>query len=173
MMCSRLNPLGRRSADFFPACQPVSAIPISTQNPSRYRTWRQYAEPIGDFIGAAQMFRLAADAVSRLTSDLPYESRLWPEISKGLRILNALSGSVRPVVVLDRSRRLRPGWAAGSLLAVFATVLQQGTDAHRRLLRCEGCLGVFTTDDSRMRWCSKECRGRNAQRAYRGRKRAK
>jgi hypothetical protein len=161
-------PLGDGLGPYFPDIPPEKRQTYFYPLPLTIPFWREYAEPLEAFLRAAHAFRDAALAVSRIKkTGIRLTSDRRQAILKGLRILNALTVPVRPLVAFDGTGRLRQRWSAGSLLAAFALMLQQDADDGWRVVQCEACGEVFTSHDSRTRWCSVKCRWRMAQRGSR------
>ena len=161
-------PLGEAASRFFPGVPPEQRESYAYPKPLTERFWREYAEPIDDFLRAATALREASDATALIKKGKRATPRVQKEISEDLRVLHALTSPARPVLRLEGDE-LRHGWVTGSLLASFALMLMQDADEGWRVVQCEGCGRVVTTRDSRVRYCSEQCRWRLVKRAERWR----
>lgn len=146
-------------AEFFPNVPREEAESYRYPTPLTERFWHEYAEPIEDFLLAAEAL---AEALERLAS--PKES----EAKDGLRALTALADDVRMALVpVDGGFRLT--WFASSLLGYLAAMAMLDLSSTHRVLRCENCGRVFVAGAPRARYCSPRCRHTAQMRAYRHR----
>jgi hypothetical protein len=159
-------------ANFFPDVAAEEREAYDYPAPLTVSFWRQYAEPIGDFIRVAKYF---AEAVARL-SDLAADDFLT-DLGGGLMAvitkdaaratLNGLMRPVSPVLHADDDDEFQRRWHSPSLLGVFAMMATQDLWGERRLIRCP-CRKVVVSSDPRSKYCSPEHRvlyGKRSQRA--------
>lgn len=130
--------------------------------PLTERFWQEYAEPLDDFLETALAFRNAAAGMATVKSrglGVRVTAPVRQKISKALRTLHSLTGPVRPVLAI-RNGTLQNQWATASLLSTFALMLQQDVEAGWRVVKCRECGEVFTAHDSRLSFCTEQCRWR-------------
>ena len=165
-------PIAEGVGPFFPDVPPDQRADYHYPLPLTDAFWREYAEPVEDFLAAALAFRDAAEGVSTIKhggQGVRLTPKIKAKVSAALQTLHTLTAPVRPVLELGPKGAFRQAWAPGSLLASFALMLQQDADDGWRVVRCEACGEVFTTHDTRVQFCSERCRWRLVKRAQRRR----
>jgi hypothetical protein len=159
-------------ANFFPDVAAEERETYDYPAPLTVSFWRQYAEPIGDFIRVAKYFSEAVERLSDLAAD-----DLSTDLGGGLMVvitkdaaratLNGLMRPVAPVLHADDDDEFQRRWHSPSLLGVFAMMATQDLWGERRLIRCP-CRKVVASSDPRSKYCSPEHRvlyGKRIQRA--------
>jgi len=149
---TREEPLSISLASFFPAVQTEQAATFAYPLPLSRAFWHTYAEPVRDFIEAAQLLARALRMLdearfSREKADDPIKlARL------GLRRLNRLVTPLSPSLhFVDNGFRQR--WTSPSLLASFAMMALLDLEGSR-VRACFECGRVFVTDAYQTRFCS-------------------
>ena len=157
-------------AHYFPG---VSAADLdSYQYPPVFglEFWRQYAEPLSEFVDAVRMFREAVDALR----NLEHQSRLSPEQTqpwlRAERVIHALSEPVSPMLYRTGTG-YGLGWACHSLLGTFAMMAMLDLSGAR-MLECANpkCRGLFVSKAVKAKYCNTTCRSTEQVRKYRSRK---
>ena len=118
--------------------------------------WRQYCEPLGQFVAAAVSFRQAVDTLRKLgarTKPAP------AEIMRAESLMHALSLPVRPLLY-QHGKHYGVGWACHSLLAAYAMMAILDL-ARARVLECANptCRKIFVSNTVQARYCGETCRG--------------
>ncbi len=119
--------------------------------------WRQYAEPLDDFVAAVERLRHIVEGLA-----LPVKER-DDDLSfvKAQRELNVVLSGVCPVLVERKSGAFSQRRAAVSLLSHMGLVLLEELTAEgRRPLRCTRCGALFLSRAYQARFCSQRCRWR-------------
>lgn len=126
--------------------------------------WRQYAEPIPEFISAVEAFRGAVDGL--LTAPTSPESALpESEPRSPMYRIHALLAPLSPSVVPgQRGRKFL--WTTLSLVASFA-LMAAHDETQGWLRRCPACQAVLSPLEPNQVYCSDEHRQRHNKRAQR------
>jgi len=162
----RQEPFGPTWARFFPG------VPTSERETHAYPTpltkafWAQYAEPVGDFLQAATMFR---DVVSRLAGGGRSMSRKGraAELHRGLETLHGVVAPVSPALAISADGHLQQRWVGPSLLSAFAMMVVADLGGKYRIYVCDACNRPFPSGAYQARYCSLRCRGRLQMQRYR------
>jgi hypothetical protein len=121
--------------------------------------WRQYAEPLEDFIAAARWFR---HALEELRS---------PAVQKGLSspsTLNALLSPVRVSLIAQKGGKgLRQFWEPPSLLSTFALMALQDHVRPGTIIQCP-CGSFFWSNIPNAKYHTDACEWRFTKRRHRG-----
>lgn len=140
---------------FFPAVPQDAAETYQYPLPPSERFWREYGEPLDDFLRAALRFRRAVELLQHTKTR-----------TQGLMLLHLLVGPVRlGLDYVAAEYQLR--WRCPSLLASFAMMLIQDLAQQRRVRQCKACGRVFVADAYQAVYCSLTCRYREHKRSYR------
>jgi hypothetical protein len=134
-------------ADRFAICQPLTE-PF----------WRQYAEPIDEFVSVAITIRNFVMTMSG-----------FPDMSitqSPLDDLNGLTSQVRMAITKTR-QGYRLVFKLPSLIAGIGEMWAQDLLGHRRAAKCEACGEAFITQAYQSRYCSDPCRWRTQKREIR------
>jgi hypothetical protein len=132
--------------------------------------WRQYAEPVSEFVGGVKMFRKAVDALRNLGSRSRPSPEKMQELLRAEHVIHALSEPVRPMLYRTGSG-YGLGWACHSLLGTFAMMAMLDLSGAR-LIECANpsCRSLFVSKAVKALYCTTSCRGTEQVRKYRNRK---
>lgn len=119
--------------------------------------WREYAEPLDQFVNAV---RALEDALRYLQEPT--------EVRRGRDKINALAGDVN-LTLLTSEEGFRQAWVSTSLLGTLAAMAIFDLSGGKRVLRCETCGRPFVSGAPTARYCSPTCRQTAQKRAYRQR----
>lgn len=119
--------------------------------------WHRYAEPVSEFVGAAQRLGAALTVPPR-----PKASRSSPKLD----LLDRLVAGSEPVLERGSHRRFQFRWRPPSLLATLALMGMQDLTHERRLYQCP-CGNVVTSTDPKTKYCSPQHRERYRKQAWR------
>jgi hypothetical protein len=115
---------GARSSDQYP-------IPFGPE------FYRQYAEPVGEFVQTVKMLREALDDLRILGQAPKFSPQQMMVASRAERIIHGLSAQVRPMLYRAPAR-YGLGWACHSLLGAYAMMAMLDLSGAR-LLECGAC----------------------------------
>lgn len=119
--------------------------------------WREYAEPLDQFVNAV---RALEDALRYLQEPT--------EVRRGRDKINALAGDVN-LTLLTSEEGFRQAWVSTSLLGTLAAMAIFDLAGGKRVLRCQTCGRPFVSGSPSARYCSSTCRHTAQKRAYRQR----
>lgn len=159
-----LEPITTTWARYFPRVPVAEAEMFQYPMPASDGFWAIYAEPVDEFLRAANFLREALEEV-RTNHPAQHSSYM---IFQGL---NSLAFRVSPAIGRSEDGTCRLSWVSTSLLGSFATMAMNDITEDKRLMRCRVCNTLFTTSSPRVRYCSKTCRGTAQKRAQRKRQR--
>lgn len=151
------EPLSNTWARFFPDTPREERetreypLPLSTD------FWREYAEPLDDFVTAVR-------ALVRALHHLEQPS----EVRRGRELINVLAEDVSLVLAVDVDE-FRQAWVATSLLGTLAAMAIFDLTGGKRVRRCETCGRPFVSGAPAARYCSPTCRHTAQKRVYRQR----
>src|SRR5262249_12941422 len=162
------EPFAARWARFFPDVSPSEREKYPYPKPLSEEFWTQYAEPVGDFLGAASMFR---DLVSRLASGegTGFGKDRAAELARALSALHGLVAPVSPALAPVGDGHLQRRWVGPSLLSAFAMMLVEDLAGSFRVRLCEACETPMVSSAYQARYCSWRCRKRAEMQRYRRR----
>jgi predicted RNA-binding Zn ribbon-like protein len=151
------------------------AVPVDKRDSHQYATpftpefWRQYAEPVSSFVGAAKMFREAVDNLRRMSTRSGLSQNEMRAALGGDAMINGLAAPVRPMLY-QAPRGYGLGWACHSLLAAFSMMVMLDL-SRARLLECKNptCRSLFVSKAAAGKYCNPTCRGTVQMRKYRRR----
>lgn len=147
--------LGNAWGRYFPDIPAGLTDTFHYPTPGSRTFWRQYAEPVDDFLQYAHRFR----GVLRDLAD-PAQRDEWATLD-----LETLTRVVTPRAALE-GRVLRQRWASPSLIGHLAMMLLLDNSEGRRPLQCE-CGVLFLSAAWQGRYCSESCRWRFGKRRQR------
>jgi hypothetical protein len=165
------EPLSKTWAGFFPDVPSAEKETYPYPTPLTREFWRQYAEPVVDFV---RVGKYLADAVTRLNNP---EAQDFPDIfgvtmteERALWFLNRLIQSTAPVLQPDNLGNLQRTWRSPSLLGTLAMMATEDRLGDRRLYQCE-CGRQVASSYPNTRYCSPEHREKYRKRAQREKER--
>lgn len=146
-------------ARFFPSVSSADAGTYYYPRPGTEQFWRQYGEPVTDFVRSA---RYLLDAVRSLASGQ----------SMGMTALEKLTSTVSPGGRITSAGRYQLTWFAPSLLAGYAMLALNDLAGPGTLRLCDHCDVPFVSLHSK--YCSSKCqvahrqkdRRRNMEKAW-------
>jgi hypothetical protein len=124
--------------------------------PNEEAFWREYGEPLEEFVGAGLRLAAAIDPLVSAGSEQPDE-RL---VALGIRDLNELARPVSPAVATDAGGRRRLTWGVPSLLGTLALTIMGEICGGARVISCRSCGVPTVTRSERGAYCSARCRER-------------
>ncbi len=139
---------------YFPAMRAAGSAANPWPAPFSQQFKREYAEPVGEFLAAARMFR---DAVCNVK-----EATLRDVYLEAEQTLHALSCGARPLLYPSSEprapRAFRLGWTCHSLLTSLAlmAVIDLSQGLIRRCAR-EDCGSFYVTMAPNGSYCSRKC----------------
>jgi hypothetical protein len=162
--------LSRTWGTYFPDVPPEQRDIYQYPIPFTGDFWREYAEPVVNFFGAARKFYEAVETLTKLRTRQRLSGDQWREGVAALEVINRLAVPVRPMLYRG-TKRFEMGWACHSLLAAFAMMVIQDL-AGSRLLECANpsCQSFFVSKAREAKYCSPTCRGTVQMRKYRQRR---
>jgi len=164
------EPLGKTWARFFPDVPSSEAETYDYPLPSTPEFWRQYAEPVESFLGAA---RILYNSYKELEAAKHFHEPSELErilIRQGWDRLNALLSAVSPALHVRNDWTFEQVWVPASLLGAYAMMLLTDLDEQAPILRCLVCGTIFTSISPKAKYCSTKCRRTQQKRANRERK---
>ena len=128
-------------------------------------SWRQYQEPVAQFVGAVSAFAEVARGLAHMGSGDPLAGA-------ALDRLNELLGDVEVAVEWSAERgRVQERWVARSFLSACGLMLTRHTTAGSGIVECAGCGRLITERLRKARYCSTTCARRVQTRRYRAARR--
>lgn len=151
------EPLPKTWARFFPDTPSEDRETREYPLPFTNEFWREYAEPLDQFIAAARTLEIALRDLQKPT-----------EIRLGREKINALAEDVSLALSFGKDG-FRQAWVAASLLGTLAAMAISDLSGGKRVLRCETCGRPFVSGSPAARYCSPTCRHTAQKRVYRQR----
>lgn len=151
------EPLWKTWARFFPDTPREESETREYPLPLSEEFWREYAEPLDQFMSAVRAFEGALRHLQRPT-----------EVRLGREKINALAEDVSLALSFGRDG-FRQAWVATSLLGTLAAMAIFDLSGGKRVLRCETCGRPFVSGAPAARYCSPTCRHTAQKRVYRQR----
>jgi hypothetical protein len=167
--------------EYFPFCQSDEhppAVPLSTS------FWKIYAEPILYFLQVARFFANAVEVIANPDhqpvvereerrsghNDKVIQEEEVLDLPAAIARLNHLSKSVTPIVSVDEKGGLQQHWRAPSMLGYLAMQAVQELLGDRKIIRCDACPKIFTSNHHAARHCSDLCGDRKRKQRQRKKK---
>jgi len=166
-----LQPISKYWAQYFPDIPLDQRETFSYPTPLTEEFWRQYAEPVGEFIIAANALRNALELLTHLKPSDEATEKDEHKASAGLDRLHALLAPASLALQPMPDGSLRQRWTTPSLLCAFAMMAFQDLAERRRVRRCDNCGDVYTSPAWQSKFCSVRCRNTAQKRVYRERQR--
>lgn len=146
---------------FFPASK-SAPTPKTIPLPGTEHFRRAYAEPLSDFLNAAERLESAAVLLS-----MPDD-----RVHDGVRIARALAAPVNVTLIAKGGGQFEYRWASPSLLGTYAMMLVQHlTHPRAATSTCQVCGIPFISANYQATYCSRRCRKTQNQRGRRARRR--
>jgi hypothetical protein len=156
----RAEPLGQTWAEYFPDVPPKQRERFHYPVPLSGEFWKQYAEPVHEFLAAAVTLCDALQQVRAADSATDF--------NVAAKALHALVSPARLRLHRSDDGQIRQQWACPSLLASLA--VSALLDLARGALRfCENCGTPFVTDSYQGKFCKQQCRWAHEKRLFRQR----
>jgi hypothetical protein len=158
-------------AKFFPGVPETEWQVYQYPQPGSGEFWLQYAEPVNEFLRAANLLRDALDglktpASAKKTSEAEHQRR-----KRGKFLLDALVFQVSATTELKDDGSLGLQWVSPSLLGSIAMMAMLDL-TESRLIRCVVCDTLFPTHSPKAKYCTARCRNTAQKRAHRKKKQA-
>lgn len=158
-------------------------IPAGTEESYDYpalfseQFWREYAEPVSEFIDVADRFAFAVNCVQ---TSLDPNPELAPDLRRHLQAslqlelgkLNRWLTHVSPAVAIRGVDEVETTWVCSSLISMMAVLAHFDLTSSGRILSCLECNRVFYSRATAAKYCSSTCRQTTHTRSYRARLRA-
>ena len=165
----KTEPLSQTWLKFFPKVPWEERETYAYPLPGTDAFWSIYAEPVYDFVEAANLLRsairgLCAEGGTIAATDLGASQN-------ALDWLNRLLGPVGPAAVLTPDGQLQHQWGVSSLLGAYALMALMDLTGQRRPRICGNCGKLFVTKAYQGTYCSDTCRNTVQKRRYRQRQR--
>jgi hypothetical protein len=151
------EPVATTWARFFPSLPRTRRPPARYPLPLTERFWRNYAEPVDDFIAAALALRDALDALRAATSR---------DRARGVELLNHLVAPISVALTQHGTHRAY-SFQSPSLLATLAMIAMQDLTKGQRPAACLACGVPFLARTSASRYCTIRCRSTEQKRRQR------
>lgn len=170
----RVEPLGSAWGPYFPGVPVEERETYVYPAPLTDEFWRQYAEPVTDFVSVAKYL---ADAAVRLVSSKDFPMSGYEGFSEGVPLIDThaaisiLGGLLKPVLLgvgEDADGQLRVQHRFPSLLAMLAMMVARDVSGKQRLYQCP-CGLLFCSVYPEARFCSPEHREKYKKRFKRAR----
>ena len=151
------EPLSKSWARFFPDTPSEEKDTREYPLPLSEEFWREYSEPLDQFISAVHALESALRCLQEPT-----------DVRRGRDKINALAGDVN-LVLLTSQEQFRQAWVATSLLGTLTAMAILDLAGGKRVILCETCGRPFVSGVQKARYCSPTCRHTAQKRAYRQR----
>lgn len=160
----QMRPLEEAWAPYFPSS---SKARFEYPPPLSADFWRQYAEPVEEFIATANMLRTCIESLGRLRDVGPFIG-FTQSVPAAIHNLEVLSRGTRPVLECgEDQRRVTRTWDSPSLLGWLARMVEEDLLAPDRVLTCAVCGTLFRSALRRAAYCSLRCRTTGEKRRQR------
>lgn len=157
---------------FFPDVPNHGAGMYAYPAPLSEAFWHSYAEPVEDFVRAANTMRRALYLLEiDPEPDDGHQKKDPGQVRGGMDLLHALIRTSRPALTLTEDGSYRQEWLSASLLGAMAMMAFLDLSQDRKIMTCEVCGSLFVTGAYQARYCSSTCRYRAQKRRHRARKR--
>jgi hypothetical protein len=137
---------------FFPTVSRARAYAYQYPSPYTEEFCRLYAEPVFEFVLAAQLFAGAIKHLAECNHDNPDANK------QALNTINLLRRPISAIVDRKPNGDLQQIWETPSLLASFAEMFAQDIAYGRATRSCQCCQLPFVSAAYQARYCSPRCR---------------
>ena len=128
--------------------------------PNEEAFWREYGEPVSEFVAAGMRLTEAVEAMrlGREQESLDHLARI------GAGDLTVLAGSVSPRLATDTDNQWHLRWSAPSLLGSLSLMVMGDVSGGARIISCRSCGVPAVTRSERGAYCTARCRERGPAR---------
>ncbi len=145
---------------YFPGMQPKDADKAHYPLPCSQDFWRQYGEPLGEFITAIKQITFIMDQASDFLAGRIEGQHKPEDIGRAFGFLNQHLMGLHPFMTpLKGNERIRDGLTSYSLLQTIARMIQRNAldGLNPRICPNPNCKAPFHNRDSRMIYCGPRC----------------
>ena len=164
------KPVGQALDRYFPDLAPSARKSFNYPTPLSDPFWREYAEPVAEFVSAAVQFSNAVKDLASLSGPLAdLDPARASRLVRSQTTLNALATGTQQFLGVWQGGGFVQRWVSTSLLSSLATMTVQALAAQEIRL-CASCGKAFSTSAYQSKYCSTRCRDREIKRRYRSKK---